>query len=1037
MIKRHLIHASQKYKISKKKGAASKALFFTSIILTSYHMRLYFRPSLGLVFLILTCLQVFGLYIFLKGFLLTRQIFDLSGHAYSSWDRFPLHHPPSTTSTQQLRTPAPIKSKPAFKRTILILIDALRFDFVLNNNKSNNVQKYYLNQFPIIQHLHDTQPSSSLLFQFRADPPTTTMQRIKGLMTGSLPTFIDAGANFASSAVGEDHLLKHIKTKFEKMYFMGDDTWVNLFPDTFDDPDRTFDSDSFKMLDLDSVDNGILSHLWPLMEEQGKEDWEVTIAHFLGVDHCGHTYGPSDPNMKRKLNQMNGVIERLLPHVDNETLLLVMGDHGMSVEGDHGGESVEELMSTLFMYSGRKLTLDENYYHQFYNRIHQARSTRLGYDLPTISERLGYDATKYPVVAQIHLVPTLAYLLNVPIPFGNLGAIVPDVLYPVNDENQVTNLLHMVEQFRMNALQVYDYLNQYSLQTHQLDFSKEKLSPITQHLYNAEKIMMKLMQQEEFIRTIESSSTTSAKQQFNLYGKQLEDVIMEYDAFLISTIKYCEAIWAQFDTGCMFIGIILLGLSTLTSFWLTRKDLKATYKGILSVALPIFLLGLSMVYLRYHVFFQFLLTKGWFEKMEKLDWIGASAAFSICCVSLFAIQGRSVAQNDVFWYACDWYLVLVADIAQSFTLGSNSFVIWEDRGTRYVLATLSVCWTLRNLKEQVSKKSVIYPALFMILVCVTTLTGQCREEQFPDCNYVHNGLLEFGYSTTGFLTAGFIAASLWMVYYFSQLLQRKLNNGWIVKMYQVSALIVVIKIVQEVYLKNAVVGKTELMMVITKYLDVYLPRVVYGLCLTGTLICIYQRFVSKRKNKEVTSIGWSILLLWSTVLAIVQRPFAAIIVLGSPLFINLLTRGAFSSLLIRMTILHFLGNHLFFVTGHQATFTSLPWKAAFVGFDEMNYYGGMILVTLSTTAGYIISWIGWFIVLTDATSKYTSSGAAIRHPLHLLTLLQSIPTFLCAIFILILRRHLMTWKIFAPRFLVQILLEVGSHFAAIILEKAL
>ena len=36
-------------------------------------------------------------------------------------------------------------------------------------------------------------PQQTALFRFIADPPTTTMQRLKGLTTGSLPTFVDAG----------------------------------------------------------------------------------------------------------------------------------------------------------------------------------------------------------------------------------------------------------------------------------------------------------------------------------------------------------------------------------------------------------------------------------------------------------------------------------------------------------------------------------------------------------------------------------------------------------------------------------------------------------------------------------------------------------------------------------------------------------------------------------------------------------------------------------------------------------------------------
>lgn len=37
-------------------------------------------------------------------------------------------------------------------------------------------------------------------------------------------------------------------------------------------------------------------------------DWEVLVAHFLGVDHCGHSLGPDHPAMADKLTQMDGVI---------------------------------------------------------------------------------------------------------------------------------------------------------------------------------------------------------------------------------------------------------------------------------------------------------------------------------------------------------------------------------------------------------------------------------------------------------------------------------------------------------------------------------------------------------------------------------------------------------------------------------------------------------------------------------------------------------------------------------------------------------
>lgn len=83
---------------------------------------------------------------------------------------------------------------------------------------------------------------------------------------------------------------------------MGDDTWNNLYPRRFK---RSYPYPSFNVWDLDTVDNGVKSHLF---SELGQEDWSLLIGHFLGVDHCGHRYGPMHHEMTRKLTEMNQVI---------------------------------------------------------------------------------------------------------------------------------------------------------------------------------------------------------------------------------------------------------------------------------------------------------------------------------------------------------------------------------------------------------------------------------------------------------------------------------------------------------------------------------------------------------------------------------------------------------------------------------------------------------------------------------------------------------------------------------------------------------
>ncbi len=49
-----------------------------------------------------------------------------------------------------------------------------------------------------------------------------------------------------------------------------------------------------------------MAHMVPELKAY---DAEFVIGHFLGVDHVGHTYGPSHPSMPRKLSQINDILK--------------------------------------------------------------------------------------------------------------------------------------------------------------------------------------------------------------------------------------------------------------------------------------------------------------------------------------------------------------------------------------------------------------------------------------------------------------------------------------------------------------------------------------------------------------------------------------------------------------------------------------------------------------------------------------------------------------------------------------------------------
>ena len=54
------------------------------------------------------------------------------------------------------------------------------------------------------------QASAGWLVRFVADAPTATMQRVKALTTGGLPTFFDISRSFTAAELAEDNLIDQL-----------------------------------------------------------------------------------------------------------------------------------------------------------------------------------------------------------------------------------------------------------------------------------------------------------------------------------------------------------------------------------------------------------------------------------------------------------------------------------------------------------------------------------------------------------------------------------------------------------------------------------------------------------------------------------------------------------------------------------------------------------------------------------------------------------------------------------------------------------
>ncbi|KAK9813701.1 hypothetical protein WJX73_004100 [Symbiochloris irregularis] len=314
-----------------------------------------------------------------------------------------------------------------------------------------------LHRLPTVTRLA-AEGSAAWLAPFVADPPTATMQRLKALVTGGLPTFIDIGQSFSAAAVIEDSLIQQFKDVGLRLAFAGDDTWTALFPAHFK-PALPFPS--FNLHDFNTTDQGVWKVLLPWINDASQ--WDVLIAHYLGADHIGHAHTADSPLMAEKLAEMDDhirqVVEAMLQQAGpgqqhHDTLLLVFGDHGMTAAGEHGGGSVEETHSALFALSLRKLHRQR----QLQARMRPATKADGRPAAKPDPPAADLQQQQQQPLSQVDFASSIAWLMGVPIPFGNIGRVSKHLLDLA--DHRYSALAHQ-QALLANVHQVRTYLAAY------------------------------------------------------------------------------------------------------------------------------------------------------------------------------------------------------------------------------------------------------------------------------------------------------------------------------------------------------------------------------------------------------------------------------------------------------------------------------------------------------------------------------------------------------------------------------------------------
>ncbi|KAL7459119.1 hypothetical protein ACHAWC_011504 [Mediolabrus comicus] len=452
----------------------------------------------------------------------------------------------------------------------IIVVDALRFDFARDHLPLSVGSRLYP---PADVGRQNKTRGFSKLYQFVADPPTVTMQRLKGLTTGGLPTFADITGSFGGASIEEDSWVEQLKnTPWERRWrrhmknehkpqiaFVGDDTWVDLFPTQFDD---SHPYPSFNTRDLDTVDNGclmhlprLLDHLTGLASEDSVPSFELMVAHFLGVDHVGHTYGPNNHHMETKLQQMDKMLSSTLDKIDNAPDLscivaLVLGDHGMTEDGNHGGGTSEEVNAGLFVHFSPGCNAGK------------------GYDQRIDGREIGSETIQtFDSIHQIDLVPTISLLLGLPIPYANIGGLVTAILPTHAGDGTSSSTPHIATALALNAAQVWTYLHTYSKTSK--DLPRGRLLELKELLDSAASLYRGAILQSQ--REVKNEEMV---EQLSHDSTQFRQACGLFKIFLAESTGLGKQVWTQFNENGMKIGIAIMFLAWILANPLWKRDVR-------------------------------------------------------------------------------------------------------------------------------------------------------------------------------------------------------------------------------------------------------------------------------------------------------------------------------------------------------------------------------------------------------------------------------------------------------------------------------
>ncbi|XP_072252290.1 GPI ethanolamine phosphate transferase 2 isoform X2 [Leuresthes tenuis] len=772
------------------------------------------------------------------------------------------------------------------------------------------------------------------------------------------------------------------------------------------------------------VDNNVTRHLDSTLK---RDDWDILILHYLGLDHIGHISGPHSSLIQPKLLEMDDIMKRIhsalvtkeaegsLPY-----LLVLCGDHGMSETGSHGGSSEQEINTPLVLIS------------------------------PAFKRKVGNE--QHGVVEQVDLTPTLALGLGLPISQNSVGRVIAAVLEETSLRDQLRFLHlngHQLSCLLKDSMPDYDKaagLEQFRV--------AEKAHGSWMKLYlegNTSEVLTNMGKKvlKQYLEALAAMSSALSKQlgKYDMYS-MIAGMVFVFQLLLVLLLAMPEAL----------SGSAAVDLPVLSSL----------------LSLPFYLLCLLLASVHVLVCTSTESSCYFCSLSWGLVFVAIAFSSAMFCILIniaarrLPLEPKIHRKSPLSSIGSEWtlseldVLLLAGTIGHTLSLAASSFVEEEHQTWYFLLNTL--CLTVfqdvcrKYFREQrgsgdedelilpskdshpfAHSKSDIYSDKWLALatppftlVCCRLLrslnqTG-VQWAHLPDVGHWLN-------SSEHKVVLSLLSAFCLVLIYF--LVQRWCS--WVSKVALALGLLGVYSYraaVDNVLFPWQHSGRTTSRGTVeARFVYVF----VLGILFTGTKDLLRSQIITADatlKSRGLWEIYSGLVLLVSLLFRAHNLPVLCCCLLIQTLMAQFIWKKLHYDA-AQTTIMHYwFGQAFFYFQGNSNNIATIDISVGFVGLESYVEAPAIFLTALSTYAGPLL-WACHLVCYLS--SERDRSPVAVSHGCYCLALLRSVPAAAYIVLVTVLRYHLFIWSVFSPKLLYEsmhLLLTAGVCLIFITMEQS-